>query len=226
MSLEGKHVVITGGGGNLGRELGAASLLRGAKVSLIDLSFNTASAYFADMATYRADLTDAADTGRCFRKLGDVEVLFNVAGGFAAGERAYEISDGTWDRMLGLNVRTLLNCTASVVPSMVRRGAGKIVNVGSMSARTGVAGMGAYCVAKSAVLRLTESLSQEIKRHGVNVNCVLPGIIDTPENRAAMPDSDHTQWVAPSDLAAVMCFLASDDARAIHGQALVVANLA
>lgn len=225
MSFEHRHVVITGGAGNLGRALAIASRARGAKVSLIDVRFDTASADFAETGTHCADLTDAADTARCFGGLGEVDVLFNVAGGFAMGQCVHEIDDDAWDRLFRLNVRTLINSTASVVPSMLERGAGKIVNVGAMPALSGGAKMGAYCAAKAAVVRLTESLSQEVRRRGINVNCVLPSIIDTPENRAAMPDADHFRWVAPSDLANVMCFLASQDAQAIHGQALVVANL-
>lgn len=225
MSFQDKHVVITGGAGNLGRSLAMASRARGARVSLIDLRYDTVSGEFTDMGTYCADLTDAGDTARCFREIGNVDVLFNVAGGFAMGQSVHEIDNDMWDRLVQLNVRTLINSTACVVPSMLERGAGKIVNVGSMSALFGGAKMGAYCAAKAAVVRLTESLSQEVRRRGINVNCVQPSVIDTPENRAAMPDADHSRWVAPSDLANVMCFLASQDAQAIHGQALVVANL-
>ena len=85
--------------------------------------------------------------------------------------------------------------------------------------------MGAYCAAKSAVTRLTEAMSAELREHGVNVNCVLPSIIDTPENRAAMPKSDPRHWVAPEDLASVILFLSSDAARAVHGAAIPVTGL-
>ena len=87
---------------------------------------------------------------------------------------------------------------------------------------TGAAGMGAYCAAKSAVIRLTESMSAELRDQSVNVNCVLPSIIDTADNRLAMPDADRRRWVAPEDLAQVILFLASPAALAIHGAALPV----
>ena len=85
--------------------------------------------------------------------------------------------------------------------------------------------MGAYCASKDVVIRITEAMAAELRDSNINVNCVLPSIIDTPENRAAMPDADHTRWVAPDALAKVIAFLASDDARAIHGAAIPVVGL-
>jgi NAD(P)-dependent dehydrogenase (short-subunit alcohol dehydrogenase family) len=99
------------------------------------------------------------------------------------------------------------------------------VNVGAYAAQKGVAAMGAYVAAKSAVIRITETMAAELREKNINVNCVLPTIIDTPENRAAMPKSDPLRWVAPQDLAAVIVFLASDAARAIHGAAIPVTGL-
>jgi NAD(P)-dependent dehydrogenase (short-subunit alcohol dehydrogenase family) len=108
---------------------------------------------------------------------------------------------------------------------MLAEGRGKVVNVGAFSAQKGAAMMGAYVAAKSAVIRLTESMAAELREKNVNVNCVLPTIIDTPENRASMPDADPARWVAPADLANVIAFLASDSARAIHGAAVPVTGL-
>jgi NAD(P)-dependent dehydrogenase (short-subunit alcohol dehydrogenase family) len=108
---------------------------------------------------------------------------------------------------------------------MLKAGHGRIVNVGANAALHGVAGMGAYCAAKSAVIRLTEAMSAELREQGINVNCVLPTIIDTPENRSAMPKADPRRWVAPADLAEVILFLSSDAARAVHGAAIPVTGL-
>ena len=108
---------------------------------------------------------------------------------------------------------------------MIERGGGKIVNVGAFSAQQGLGRMGAYCAAKGAVIRLTEAMAAELRERNINVNCVLPGVIDTPENRVAMPDADPSRWVAPDDLASAIVFLASDGARAIHGAALPVTGL-
>ncbi len=127
--------------------------------------------------------------------------------------------------MFAMNVETTRNMCAAVVPKMLAAGSGSIVNVGANSAREGQGNMGAYCIAKSAVMRLTESLSKELRHQGVNVNAVLPSIIDTPTNRADMPDADFAKWVAPVDLAEVICFLGSDAARAVHGALLPVVGL-
>jgi NAD(P)-dependent dehydrogenase (short-subunit alcohol dehydrogenase family) len=152
-------------------------------------------------------------------------VLANLAGGFRMGEPVHSTSDATWNFLLDLNARTLLHAVRAVVPRMLAQGGGKIVNVGAFAAQRGAAQMGAYVAAKSAVIRLTETLAAELREKNINVNCVLPTIIDTPENRAAMPKADPGRWVAPADLANVIAFLASDAARAIHGAALPVAGL-
>ncbi|MCK6429746.1 MAG: SDR family oxidoreductase, partial [Burkholderiaceae bacterium] len=154
-----------------------------------------------------------------------IDVLCNIAGGFRMGEAVHETSDATWNFLMDLNARTLLNAAHAVVPQMLAAGGGKIVNVGAASAQKGVAQMGAYVASKSAVIRLTETMAAELREKNINVNCVLPTIIDTPENRAAMPDADPKRWVAPEDLASVILFLASDAARAIHGAAVPVAGL-
>jgi len=108
------------------------------------------------------------------------------------------------------------------VPLMRESGAGKIINVGALAAGKGLGQMGAYIASKSATIRLTESLAAELKPVGINVNGVLPDVIDTPRNRADMPDADYSSWVAPSDLAAVIGFLASDAAAAVHGAMIPV----
>jgi len=123
------------------------------------------------------------------------------------------------------NFRSVLQVCRAVVPVLKRQGEGTIVNVGSRGALRGDAGVAAYSVAKAAVVRLTESLAAECKHHGVRVNCVLPGTIDTAANRAAMPDADVSTWVEPEALVDAMLFLASPAARAVHGVALPVYGL-
>lgn len=127
--------------------------------------------------------------------------------------------------LLDLNARTLIHIASAVVPPMLAEGGGKIVTVGANVAGKGLAHMGPYIAAKSSVIRLTEAMSAELRERGIQVNCVLPSIIDTPENRAAMPDADPGRWVNPRDLASVIAFLASDAARAIHGAAVPVVGL-
>lgn len=141
------------------------------------------------------------------------------------GEPVHETSDSTWQYLLDVNVRTILHTSRAVVPGMVAAGRGAVVNVSANAALRGVAYMGMYAASKSAVARLTESMSAELRAHGINVNCVMPSIIDTPENRSAMPEAEFAHWVAPADLAAVVRFLASDAARAIHGACIPVTGL-
>jgi len=159
------------------------------------------------------------------QRFGRIDVLCNLAGGFRMGAPVHETSDKDWDFLFNLNARTVLNMAKAVVPGMIKSGGGKIVNVGAYAAQKGAARMGAYIASKSAVIRLTETMAAELREQNINVNCVLPTIIDTPENRAAMPDADPRKWVAPQDLAAVVLFLASDAARAIHGAAIPVTGL-
>jgi NAD(P)-dependent dehydrogenase (short-subunit alcohol dehydrogenase family) len=227
MKLHDNVVAVTGANGNLGRAVAQAALAQGAKVALLDVSFG------ADMpasapgtaSVHPVNLLDAQATRACFAAIGRVDVLCNIAGGFAMGDPVHATGDEVWTRMFDLNVRTLLNSVRAAAPGMIERGRGKIVNVGATGGLAGQAGMAAYSAAKSAVIRITESMAAELKRKGINVNCVLPSIIDTPQNRAAMPKADPSHWVAPVDLASVILFLASDEARAVHGAALPVTNL-
>jgi NAD(P)-dependent dehydrogenase (short-subunit alcohol dehydrogenase family) len=233
MDFKDKTVLVTGAAGNLGGAVARAFAGRGARLALVDLRTDGLRATFGEENEARlfvaADLlrpeeADAA-AARALERFGRIDVLCNLAGGFRMGEAVHETSAATWDFLLGLNARTVLHMAHAVVPGMLAAGGGRIVNVGAFAAGRGVAQMGAYIASKSAVIRLTESMSAELRERGINVNCVLPTIIDTPENRAAMPDADPARGVAPDDLAAVIAFLASDAARAVHGAALPVTGL-
>jgi NAD(P)-dependent dehydrogenase (short-subunit alcohol dehydrogenase family) len=207
-----RTVVITGAAGNLGRVVADAFREAGDKLVLLDAKTGT-------------DLLDPKSIQAAVEKAGRIDVLCNIAGGFRMGSPVHETTDADWDFLFGLNVRSVVNMSRAVVPVMLRAGGGKIVNVGAFAAQKGVAQMGAYIASKSAVIRLTETMAAELREKNINVNCVLPTIIDTPENRAAMPDADPKRWVAPQDLAKVIVFLASDAARAIHGAAIPVTGL-
>lgn len=220
--LEGKVIVITGANGVLGRAAVDCALGQGAVVVALDRDFG---AERGDIRQFNLDLTDAAAVNACVWQIDKIDVLFNVAGGFAMGPAVHETTKSGWDAMFAMNVTTMRNMCAAVVPVMLASGGGSIVNVGAFSAREGQGNMGAYCVAKSSVMRLTESLSKELREQGINVNAVLPSIIDTPTNRADMPGADFSRWVAAADIAGVMCFLASDAARAMHGALVPVVGL-
>ena len=213
--------MVTGANGALGRAVVARARALGAEVVQLDIAFPTDVG--ADC--HIVDLADAAATAALFLKIGRVDVLMNVAGGFDMGPRTWEVTDAQWDAMFAINVRTLQNAVRAVVPGMIAAGRGSIVNVGALGALKGLPRMSAYTAAKSVVMRLTESLSAELKEQGINVNAVLPSLIDTPRNRADMPGADYARWVGVDDLAAVMCFLGSDAARAVHGVLLPVSGL-
>jgi NAD(P)-dependent dehydrogenase (short-subunit alcohol dehydrogenase family) len=228
MPLSGKVVAVTGGNGTLGRAVAAAALEQHATVALLDLAFGPGLPRFGSgrISAHAVDLLDTAAARACFAGIGRIHALCNVAGGFSMGPAVHETDAVLWQRMFDVNVTTLLNSVRAVVPGMLAQGGGKIVNVGARSGLKGLARMGAYCAAKATVIRLTESLSAELKASNINVNCVLPSIIDTPANRADMPEADVSRWVAPAALAEVICFLASDAASAIHGAAIPVDHLA
>jgi len=231
VTFEGKTCLITGAAGNLGRAVAAAFAAAGASLLLMDLDDKALrTAYGSDDKRKQllgADVLDAASVAQAIAagRLGRVGILCNLAGGFRMGQPVHETSEDTWELMLGLNAKSVINTARAVVPGMLAAGQGKIVNIAAIAALGGKENMGAYSASKSAVIRLTESMSAELREKGINVNCILPSIIDTPQNRAAMPKADPRRWVAPAALAEVILFLASDAARSIHGAAIPVTGL-
>lgn len=226
-------VIITGASGNLGRALVSAFGARNANLVLVDRHVERLAATFGPENARRmhvaADLlnvtaVDEAVNGAA-QRFGRIDVLCNIAGGFRMGASVHETSDSDWNFLFDINVRTIVHASRAVVPRMLQAGGGKIVNVGAFAAQRGVADMGAYIASKSAVVRITEAMAAELRDKNINVNCVLPTIIDTPENRKSMPKADPRRWVAPEDLANVIAFLASDAARAVHGAAVPVTGL-
>lgn len=233
LDFKNRTVIITGAAGNLGKAVATAFAERGAHLVLVDLSGDAMTLAFGAENNQRlfvpANLLDMSGANRVVQmalsRFGRIDVLCNIAGGFRMGEAVHETSDENWNFLFDINARTLLHVVRAVVPHMVTAGSGKIVNVGAFAAQKGVAQMGAYTAAKGTVIRMTEAMAGELREKNINVNCVLPTIIDTPENRAAVPDADPAKWVAPADLANVIVFLASDAARAVHGAAVPVTSL-
>jgi NAD(P)-dependent dehydrogenase (short-subunit alcohol dehydrogenase family) len=227
--LDGRVALITGAPGNLGRAVAAAFAAAGATLVVLGRDEDSLrKAYGAGDARTMlaaADLSDAPSVAAALARYPRIDVLCNLAGGFDMGPPVHETPDDLWDRMLDVNARTLVHTARAVVPGMLAARYGKIVNVAATAALAAKANMGAYAASKSAVVRLTESMSAELKDGGINVNCVLPSIIDTPQNRAAMPKADPGRWVSPGALAEVILFLASDKSSAIHGAAIPVTGL-
>ncbi|MRV70530.1 SDR family NAD(P)-dependent oxidoreductase [Duganella sp. FT92W] len=227
--LQGRHIIVTGGFGALGRALGAVLAERGARVALLDVAEPPAGLQPNARLLLRGgvDLNDGAASVAAFDAaadvLGGVDALVNVAGGFA-WETLSGGSVATWDRMYEMNLRTAVIGAQAVLPHLKARGAGRIVNIGALASQKAGGGMGAYAAAKAGVARLTEALAEELKGDAITVNAVLPSIIDTPANRAAMPDADCTRWVSPQALAGVIAFLLSDEGAPITGACLPVAG--
>ena len=228
-----KTVIVTGGAGALGREVVHWFSSRGAQVAVLDISAESLSQAFpapasnhcyvaCDLAR-RSSCADAVATVQA--RFGKVDILCNIAGGFLMGDAVHDTSDATWDFLFDLNARSVLNMSAAAVPLLLAGGGGKIVNVAARAATGGAALMGAYTASKAAVLRLTESMALELREQQINVNCVLPSLIDTPRNRQDMPGADYAKWVTPAQIASVIGFLASADASAVHGAGVPVDGL-
>jgi len=228
-----QSVIVTGGAGALGNAVVNHFLAQGDKVAVLDISDEVLNAVYPDpnesLVLIACNLTERESAVSAIRtaaeQLGGINVLCNIAGGFLMGDTVHETSDETWDFLFNLNTRSVLNTAAAVVPIMLAGGGGKVVNVAARAALGGAALMGAYTASKAAVMRLTESMAQELREQRINVNAVMPSLIDTPRNRADMPDADFSRWVSPDDIAAVVGFLASDAAAAVHGACIPVDGL-
>jgi NAD(P)-dependent dehydrogenase (short-subunit alcohol dehydrogenase family) len=217
--------MITGAAGHLGRAVAKAFDELGASLVLLDAREEKPASHLF----VRTDLRDPQSVQRAadqaLERFGRIDVLCNIAGAFRMGSPVHETKDADWDFLFDVNAKSVLHVSRAVVPAMLKAGGGRIINIGAFAAQKGAAAMGAYVASKSAVIRITESMAAELREKNINVNCVLPTIIDTPDNRAAMPKADPRRWVSTQDLAAVIVFLASDAARAIHGAAIPVTGL-
>src|SRR6266851_433188 len=205
-SLKDKVTIITGAVGNLGTATARLFEQSGAKTVLVDRSPDCVREAFKDNADSPdhllaggVDLSDVASLGKVIEqtlgKFGRVDALVNTVGGYRGGKPVHEADLADWDFLFGVNLRTTLLCCRAVIPQMLKQGSGKIINVASRDGLHGNAGYAAYSASKSAVIRLTESLADELKASNINVNCILPSTIDTPQNRAALPNADYSKWV-------------------------------
>jgi NAD(P)-dependent dehydrogenase (short-subunit alcohol dehydrogenase family) len=230
--MQGKAIVVTGGFGALGRAVAEAAAGRGGKVAALDVAPQPPAGLAERLGPNAlllggADLSTAEGAGKAIEtvkaQFGRIDALVNIAGGFKW--QPIESGDAaTWEFLFALNLKTALNASKAALPHLIESGAGRIVNVGALSALKAAAGMGPYTASKAAVHKLTESLADEFKTRGVTVNAVLPSIIDTPANRADMPKANFDHWVKAADLAAVILFLASDEARAVTGALIPVSG--
>jgi NAD(P)-dependent dehydrogenase (short-subunit alcohol dehydrogenase family) len=229
MNLNGKRVAVTGGFGALGVATVNVLLAAGARVAAIDradgpppnVSIGEAKPFGG------VDIGDAAVAEATFEKaaeaLGGLDALVNIAGTF----RWEKLADGgldTWDFLYNVNLRTAVAASKAALPFLLEGQSASIVNIGAMGALKAATGMGAYAASKAGIFKLTEALAEELKEKDITVNAILPSIIDTQPNRADMPTANFAHWVKPEQIARVIAFLLSDDARAITGALIPVAG--
>jgi NAD(P)-dependent dehydrogenase (short-subunit alcohol dehydrogenase family) len=172
------------------------------------------------------DVTDAQAVEKFIAETvarhGRLDVLVNTVGGYAGGTNLWEVDPRTYDKMLQLNLKAGFVLARAVVPQMIRQNRGWIVNIASKAAFDHAAGGALYAASKAAALALMDSLAADVKPHDINVNSIVPSIIDTAANRKAMPGADFAKWPKPEEIARVILFLCSEEARVIHGAAIPV----
>ena len=225
-SFQNRIAVVTGAAGVLGQAVVRHFRALGARVAAIDRSAEALAGAADTDAAYACDLTDESAVRTTFATIhkarGRIDVLANIAGGFAMGPRVEETTAADWRAMLEINAVTAWLACKHALPFMRAAGFGRIVNIGARAVRRPGAKMAPYCVSKAAVVTLTEVLALECAGSGITANCVLPGTIDTPRNRADMPDADHSRWVPPEELAVAIAQLADPANRAVNGAVVPV----
>ncbi len=234
--FEGKIVLITGGTGALGREVSLAFLKSNAVAVMtyvVDKELSQLESKIGDLikkvVLIKADIGDEQQIKKTVsdvvKKYGHIDVLVNLVGGYLGGKKVTEMTEKEWDLMMNLNLKTAFLVSKHVVEQMVKQGSGKVIHVAARLGLKGISGNSAYGASKSGLIRLVESLSDEVKENNINVNCIMPSIIDTDANRKDMPGADFSKWVKPSEIARVVLFLASEDSRVIHGASIPVYGL-
>jgi NAD(P)-dependent dehydrogenase (short-subunit alcohol dehydrogenase family) len=221
-------IIVTGAAGNLGSAIARRLSRHGAQLILTDMSAERVAALAKDLpgpvgavanADVRTHASCAAIVAAALDRFGRVDGLANTVGAF----RLASITEGAaddWSMLLDLNALTALRLSQAVLPSMAAQGYGRIVNVAAGAGQKSFAGASVYAASKAALLRITETISEEHKGDGVTANCVMPGTMQTPQNAAAMPDADRSMWVEPDAVASLVAFLLSKDAGAITGAAI------
>jgi NAD(P)-dependent dehydrogenase (short-subunit alcohol dehydrogenase family) len=231
--FEGKVVLVAGGTGGLGRAVSLAFLKENAMVVVtyrkqeeLDALKTAAATNESRLEAYAVDVTDEAAVRQLVEKIlakhRCLDTLANTVGGYAGGTKLWELETKVFDQMLALNLRAGYTLSRAAVRAMLKQGHGAIVNVASKAAVDHAAGAAAYAASKAAAVAMLDSLAADTKGSGVRVNTILPSIIDTEANRKAMPKADFAKWPKPEDIARVILFLCSDDARVIHGAAIPV----
>jgi NAD(P)-dependent dehydrogenase (short-subunit alcohol dehydrogenase family) len=234
MNFHDKIVLVTGGTGGLGREVTMAFLEAGATIVV---TYQVAEEFAAVVSAAQkigaappvgvsVDVTDSQAVEKCVAEIvakhGRLDILVNTVGGYAGGTNLWEVEPRTYDKMLQLNLKAGFVLARAVVPQMIKQNSGWIVNIASKAAFDHAAGGALYAASKAAALALMDSLAADVKPYNINVNSILLSIIDTAANRKAMPGADFSKWPKPEEIARVILFLCSEEARVIHGAAIPV----
>lgn len=231
--FSGKVAVVAGGTGGLGRAVSLAFLDEGANVIVtyrkpeeFNALKNASGALGSRLEGHGADVTDEAAVRdlieRVLAQHGRLDALVNTVGGYAGGVKLWDLETKVFDQMLALNLRSGYVLSRAAVRAMLKQGHGAVVNIAAKAALDHPAGAAAYAASKAAAVAMLDSLAAEVKGTGVRVNSILPSIIDTEANRRAMPKADFAKWPKPEDIARVVLFLCSDDAKVVQGAALPV----
>jgi NAD(P)-dependent dehydrogenase (short-subunit alcohol dehydrogenase family) len=229
IDFTGKVALVAGGTGGLGRAVSLAFLDEGAKIVVpyhsekgFDELKRSAAGRQAHLIGRAVDVLDEAAVAKLVEEVGRIDVLVNTVGGYVGGVELWKLAPADFDRMLNLNLRSGYLLARAVVPGMLKRGHGAVVNVSAKAAVDHGAGASAYAASKAASLAMMDSLAADTRGTGVRVNSVLPSIIDTKVNREAMPNAKFDAWPKPEDIAKVILFLASDAAKVVHGASVTV----
>jgi NAD(P)-dependent dehydrogenase (short-subunit alcohol dehydrogenase family) len=231
--FEEKVVLVAGGTGGLGHAVTLAFLEEGAKAIVtyrsqeeFDALKSAAGANGSRLEGHAVDVTDEVAVRQLVEKIVGkhrrLDAMVNTVGGYAGGTKLWELETKVFEQMLALNLRSGYALSRAVVRAMLKQGYGAIVNVAAKAAVDHAGGAAAYAASKSAAVALLDSLAADLQGSGVRVNTILPSIIDTEANRKAMPKADFAKWPKPEDIARVILFLCSDDAKVIHGAAIPV----
>jgi NAD(P)-dependent dehydrogenase (short-subunit alcohol dehydrogenase family) len=234
-SLKGKIVLVTGATGSLGRAVVKRLIGSGAAVAAVyrdDARFKRLLDFVGEaggsLSGFRADVTSEPEVRTMvdgvLARYGRVDALLNLAGAFRGGADIAGTADDDWEFLMRTNLKSAFLCSRAVLPAMSKAGSGRIVNVTARPAieKKGRAKAGAYAVSKAGVVLLTETIAEEFRRSGITANCIAPGTLDTPENRAAIPDGDFSRWADPAAVAEVLLFLVSDASAVTSGAVIPV----
>jgi len=224
--MKDKIVLVTGASGGLGTAVTQAFLNAGAKVAGSAREIQQAAFASANFIAIPADISTAAGAkaliDQVVQEFGRLDVLAYTVGGFAGGQPLTETDDATFQRMFALNLNATFYLLRSAIPVMRKSGQGRIIAIGSRAAEEPGVGVGAYSASKAVMVSLIRTVAIENRDVGITANVILPGTIDTPANRKAMPKADFSTWVHPGNIASLMVWLASDAAKDVNGAVIPV----